>query len=31
MPIISIDGAELDLPRNLALLDTNVLVAIGDD
>lgn len=31
MPIINIDGAELDLPRNLALLDTNVLVAIGDD
>ena len=31
MPNLSIEGAELDLPRNLALLDTNVLVAIGDD
>lgn len=27
MPVITIDGDELDVPRNLALLDTNFLLA----
>src|SRR4028118_1838040 len=31
MPLLSIGGAEIDLPRNVALLDTNVLVAYADD
>jgi len=31
MPILSINGVEIDLPRNVALLDTNVLVAYADD
>jgi predicted nucleic acid-binding protein len=31
MPIFPISGAELDLPRNVALVDTNVLVALADD
>ncbi|WP_332659843.1 PIN domain-containing protein [Brevundimonas sp.] len=31
MPFFKIAGADLDLPRNLALLDTNVLVAYADD
>lgn len=30
MPFFSIEGIELDLPRNLALLDTNVIIAIFD-
>lgn len=30
MPIFSIDGDELDLPRNLALLDTNFVVSAVD-
>ena len=31
MPMLTINGVELDLPRNVALLDTNVLVAYADD
>jgi len=31
MPFCRIPGAELDLPRNIAILDTNVLVAYADD
>jgi len=31
MPLLNFPECELDLPRNLALLDTNVLVAFVDD
>lgn len=31
MPLISVSATELDLPRNIAILDTNVLVAFADD
>lgn len=30
MPIFAVNGADLDLPRNLALLDTNILIARAD-
>ncbi len=30
MAIFVVEGAELDLPRNLALIDTNILVALAD-
>ena len=30
MVAFTIDGAELDLPRNLALLDTNILIAFAN-
>lgn len=31
MPFFNIPGIDLDLPRNVALLDTNVLVALADE
>src|SRR3954463_6701666 len=31
MPIFPIPGGEIDLPRNLALLDTNVLAAFANE
>ncbi|WP_407067856.1 PIN domain-containing protein [Mesorhizobium sp. M8A.F.Ca.ET.213.01.1.1] len=31
MPILTFERQEIDLPRNIALLDTNVLVAYMDD
>lgn len=30
MVMFVVEGAELDLPRNLALIDTNILVALAD-
>lgn len=30
MPTFAITGSELELPRNLALLDTNILIALAD-
>ncbi|MDH4743171.1 type II toxin-antitoxin system VapC family toxin [Sphingomonas sp. CBMAI 2297] len=30
MVMFVVDGAEIDLPRNLALIDTNILVALAD-
>lgn len=30
MVLFMVEGAEIDLPRNLALIDTNILVALAD-